>query len=122
MEIFEVGPCKSSYEMGYLSGERFSSLIKSRLATDLILQTQLRPYAKTHLAKPLIDSLTENNRSKFPHYWDELGGIAEGSGVPVLDVQDNEPGFALYACVIFSYCSRIALFWVAYEVFFFYCL
>ncbi|XP_021754292.1 acyl-coenzyme A:6-aminopenicillanic-acid-acyltransferase 40 kDa form-like isoform X2 [Chenopodium quinoa] len=86
MEIFEVGPCNSSYEMGYLIGERFSSLIKSRLAADLILQTQLRPYAKTHLAEPLIDSLTENNRSKFPRYWDELVGIAEGSGVPVLDI------------------------------------
>ncbi|KNA16067.1 hypothetical protein SOVF_092540 [Spinacia oleracea] len=86
MELFEVGPCKSSYEMGYLIGERFSSLINSRLATDLILQTQLRPFAKTHLAKPLIDALTDNNRNKFPHYWDELIGIAEGSGVPVLDI------------------------------------
>lgn len=86
MEIFEVGPCKSSYDMGYLIGERFSALIKSRIATDLILQTQLRPFAKTNLAKPLINSLTDNNRNKFPHYWDELIGIAEGSGVPVLDI------------------------------------
>ncbi|XP_010676367.1 uncharacterized protein LOC104892210 isoform X2 [Beta vulgaris subsp. vulgaris] len=86
MEIFEVGPCKSSYELGYLIGEKFSSLINSRLATDLILQTQLRPFAKTDLAKSLIDSLSNNNRNKFARYWDELIGIAEGSGIPLLDI------------------------------------
>lgn len=86
MEIFEVGPCKSSYELGYLIGEKFSSLINSRLATDLILQTQLRPFAKTDLAKSLIDSLSNNNRNKFARYWDELIGIADGSGIPLLDV------------------------------------
>lgn len=87
MEIFEVGPCESSYKMGYEIGQKFSSVIKSRLATDLILQDQLRPFAESELGKPLLNALCDNNRSKFSRYWDELVGTAEGSGVPVLDVQ-----------------------------------
>ncbi|XP_057518594.1 uncharacterized protein LOC130799501 isoform X1 [Amaranthus tricolor] len=86
MEIFEVGPCKSSYQMGYQIGEKFSSIIKSRLANDLILQTQLRPFSTSHLGKQLLDSLSDNNRNRFSFYWDELVGIAEGSNVPVLDI------------------------------------
>ena len=89
MEIFEVGPCKSSYQMGYQIGEKFSSIIKSRLANDLILQTQLRPFSTSHLGKQLLDSLSDNNRNRFSFYWDELVGIAEGSNVPVLDVCFN---------------------------------
>ncbi|KAJ8436591.1 hypothetical protein Cgig2_031532 [Carnegiea gigantea] len=86
MEIFEVGPCESSYKMGYEIGQKFSSVIKSRLATDLILQDQLRPFAESELGKPLIIALCDNNQSKFSRYWDELVGTAEGSGVPVLDI------------------------------------
>ncbi|KAH9608446.1 hypothetical protein KSS87_019321 [Heliosperma pusillum] len=86
MEIFEVGPCESSYKMGYEIGQRFSSLIQSRLAADLILQNQLHPFAKTGLGARLINSLSDNNRNVFPRYWDELLGVADGCGVPILDI------------------------------------
>ncbi|KAK9698507.1 hypothetical protein RND81_08G109600 [Saponaria officinalis] len=86
MELFQVGPCESSYKMGYEIGHKFSSLIHSRLATDLILRNQLRPFAETKLGSPLMKELTRNNRDKFPRYWDELIGVAEGSGAPVLDI------------------------------------
>ncbi|XP_024173490.1 uncharacterized protein LOC112179327 [Rosa chinensis] len=86
LEIFEVGPCEDAYTMGYMIGQRFSNKIKSRLARDLILQDQLLPFAQTPESQPLIQSLTENHRSKFPRYWDELVGTAEGSGVPVLEI------------------------------------
>ncbi|KAL6174787.1 hypothetical protein ACLB2K_051433 [Fragaria x ananassa] len=79
LEIFEVGPCEDAYTVGYLIGQRFSSKIKSRLARDLILQDRLLPFAQTPESQPLIKSLTENHRTKFPRYWDELVGIAEGS-------------------------------------------
>lgn len=86
LEIFEVGPCEDAYTMGFLIGQRFSNKIRSRLARDLILQDQLLPFAQTLESQPLIQSLTDNHRTKFPRYWDELVGTAEGSGVPVLDV------------------------------------
>lgn len=88
LEIFEVGPCKNAYELGLLIGQRFSKLIKSRVARDLILQNQLRPFAHTTTpqSESLLKSLFDNNREKFPRYWDELLGTAQGSGVPLLDV------------------------------------
>ncbi|ONI07299.1 hypothetical protein PRUPE_5G112000 [Prunus persica] len=86
LEIFEVGPCEDAYRMGFLIGQRFSNQIKSRLANDLILQNQLLPFAQTPEAQQLLQSLTENNRNKFPRYWEELIGTAEGSGVPVLQI------------------------------------
>lgn len=86
LEMFEVGPCKDSYELGLLIGQRFSQRIKKRVASDLILQNQLRPFAQTPLSESLLKSLFYNNQTKFPSYWDELLGTAQGSGVPLLDV------------------------------------
>ncbi|XP_030937941.1 uncharacterized protein LOC115963173 [Quercus lobata] len=86
LEMFEVGPCESAYQMGFLIGQRFSNLIRSRLARDLILQDQLLPFAQTPQAQPLLKALADNNKKKFPSYWDELIGTAEGSGVPVLHI------------------------------------
>ncbi|XP_075672967.1 uncharacterized protein LOC142642485 isoform X2 [Castanea sativa] len=86
LEIFEVGPCESAYQMGFLIGQRFSNLIRSRLARDLILQDQLLPFAQTPQAQPLLKALTDNNKKNFPSCWDELIGTAEGSGVPVLHI------------------------------------
>ncbi|XP_030530354.2 uncharacterized protein LOC115740863 [Rhodamnia argentea] len=86
LEMFEVGPCETPFQMGFLIGRRFSRLIQSRLSRDLILQNQLLPWARAPESRPLLESLCGNNRNKFPRYWDELVGTAEGSGVPVLDV------------------------------------
>ncbi|KAL5551900.1 hypothetical protein UlMin_002076 [Ulmus minor] len=86
LEMFEVGPCENSYEMGFLIGQRFSKQIRSRLANDNILQNQLLPFANTPQSKPLIEALSTNNQNKFPRFWDELRGTAQGSGVPVLDI------------------------------------
>ncbi|XP_043717773.1 uncharacterized protein LOC122665685 [Telopea speciosissima] len=86
LETLEVGPCEDAYQMGFLIGRRFSNLIKSRLATDLIFRHQLLPYAQSPQSQPLIRSLSETNKSKFPRYWDELTGTADGSGVPLLHI------------------------------------
>ncbi|CAK9173858.1 unnamed protein product [Ilex paraguariensis] len=86
LEMFEVGPCENAYQMGFLIGQRFCTQIRSRLATDLILQHQLLPFARNPQSRPLIGALSDTNRKKFPRYWDELLGTAEGSGVPLLDI------------------------------------
>ncbi|WVZ22833.1 hypothetical protein V8G54_001377 [Vigna mungo] len=88
LEMFEVGPCKDAYEMGLLIGQRFSKLIRSRVAKDLILQNHLRPFALGHTphSESLLKALFHANKTKFPTYWDELLGTAAGSGVPLLDI------------------------------------
>ncbi|XP_045826347.1 uncharacterized protein LOC123918367 [Trifolium pratense] len=86
LEMFEVGPCKDSYEMGFLIGQRFSQRIRNRVDADTILQNQLRPFAQTPQSESLLKALFDNNQSKFPLYWDELLGTAAGSGVPLLDI------------------------------------
>ncbi|KAK1275855.1 hypothetical protein QJS04_geneDACA011130 [Acorus gramineus] len=86
LETFEVGPCEEAYEMGYLIGQRFSHLIRSRVDNDLILQHQLLPFARSPEAQPLIQSLSTANREMFPRYWDELSGMAGGSGVSALQL------------------------------------
>ncbi|KAH7840549.1 hypothetical protein Vadar_018478 [Vaccinium darrowii] len=86
LPIFEIGPCESGYQLGFLIGQRFTKQIRSRLATDLIFQNQLLPFAQTKQSQTLLKSLSDANREKFPSYWDELVGTAEGSGVAVLDL------------------------------------
>ncbi|KAK8323933.1 hypothetical protein V6Z12_A12G266300 [Gossypium hirsutum] len=86
LEMFEVGPCEDDYQLGFLIGQRFCNQIRSRLAGDLILQKQLLPFARTPHAQPLLKALSETNQKKFPRYWAELLGTADGSGVPVLDI------------------------------------
>ncbi|KAK3227962.1 hypothetical protein Dsin_007824 [Dipteronia sinensis] len=86
LELFEVGPCENAYKMGFLIGQRFSNLIKSRLSRDIILQNQLRPFVQSPESHRFIETLSKNNRNRFPRYWDELLGTAEGSGVPALDI------------------------------------
>ncbi|KAK4262844.1 hypothetical protein QN277_028349 [Acacia crassicarpa] len=85
-EIFPVGPCDNAYQMGFSIGLRFSHQIKNRVANDLILQNQLIPFAQTPQSHSLLQSLFHNNRSKFPTYWDEILGTAQGSGVPLLHI------------------------------------
>ncbi|XP_039052002.1 uncharacterized protein LOC120193616 [Hibiscus syriacus] len=86
VEMFEVGPCENGFQLGFLIGQRFYNQIRRRLAGDFILRNQLLPFAQTPQAQQLIKALSETNRKKFPRYWDELLGTAEGSGVPVLEI------------------------------------
>lgn len=84
--MFQVGQCESPYRMGFLIGRRFSDMIRSRLSKDPVLQNQLLPWAKTSESHQLIEALTRSNRDKYPEYWDELVGLAEGSGAPFREV------------------------------------
>ncbi|KAM0059841.1 putative peptidase C45 [Helianthus debilis subsp. tardiflorus] len=86
LEIYEVGPCEDPYQIGYSIGNHFSNLIQSRVLTDSIFNNQLLPFAQSPQACSLLQSLSENNETKFPDYWNEMRGIAHGSGVPFLHI------------------------------------
>ncbi|XP_039143732.1 uncharacterized protein LOC120280843 isoform X2 [Dioscorea cayenensis subsp. rotundata] len=86
-EVFDIAPCEDGYRMGFLIGQRFSSLIRSRAARDVILQEQLLPFAQTPPGRELLEALSINNKQAYPRYWDEMLGMAEGSGVPFLEIK-----------------------------------
>ena len=54
---------------------------------DLVLRDQLLPFASTAEAPLLLAALQAANRERYPRYWDELVGTADGSGVPLLHVK-----------------------------------
>ncbi|XP_009626292.1 uncharacterized protein [Nicotiana tomentosiformis] len=86
LEMYEFGPCEDAFQIGFFIGQRFSKQIRSRLCNDLILQNQLLPFAQLPNSQPLIHTLSQTNKNKFPNYWNELKGIAEGSGAPFLNI------------------------------------
>lgn len=52
----------------------------------LFIKTSSLHFAQSPQSQPLLQSPTYNSRIKSPTYWEELEGIAEGSGMPYLDV------------------------------------
>ncbi|KAL8201040.1 hypothetical protein R6Q57_012379 [Mikania cordata] len=86
LEIYEIEACEDSYQMGFCIGNHFSNLIRSRLLTDSVFNNQLLPFAQSPQAQSLLQSLTHNNTIRFPNYWNEMRGIAHGSGVPFLHI------------------------------------
>ncbi|XP_044356072.1 uncharacterized protein [Triticum aestivum] len=86
LEVFDAGRCTDGYQLGLAVGQRFSETIRSRMQVDLFLQEQLLPFASTAAGKQLLAALQATNRERYPRYWDELVGMADGSGVPLLHV------------------------------------
>ncbi|CAL4966089.1 unnamed protein product [Urochloa decumbens] len=84
--VFDAGRCASGYALGLAVGRRFASAIRSRMRQDLVLREQLLPFASTAAARPLLAALQAANSGRYPRYWDELLGTADGSGVPLLHV------------------------------------
>ncbi|XP_019170195.1 PREDICTED: uncharacterized protein LOC109165739 isoform X2 [Ipomoea nil] len=56
LEIFEVGPCENSYQLGFLIGQRFSKLITSSSSTFKILLLNFRkeilPFIRNEETQP----------------------------------------------------------------------
>jgi hypothetical protein len=87
LDAFDAGRCADGYALGLAVGRRFAEVIRSRMRQDLVLREQLLPFASTAEAQPLLAALQSANRERYPRYWDELVGTADGSGVPLLHVR-----------------------------------
>ncbi|KAJ7544539.1 hypothetical protein O6H91_09G082000 [Diphasiastrum complanatum] len=74
------------YDFGLLLGRHFAPMIQSRATKDPILHTELLPFSKSEEGHKLIQMLSKTNSQRFPHHWDEMRGIADGSGVPFSEV------------------------------------
>ncbi|TVU22931.1 hypothetical protein EJB05_32652, partial [Eragrostis curvula] len=86
LEVFDAGLCADGYALGLAVGRRFGDVIRSRMRQDLVFREQLLPFASTAKARPLLAALEAANKERYPRYWDELVGTADGSGVPLLHV------------------------------------
>jgi len=86
LDVFDAGRCADGHALGLAVGRRFADVIRSRMRQDLVLRDQLLPFASTAKAPPLLAALQAANRERYPRYWDELVGTADGSGVPLLHV------------------------------------
>ncbi|BFI30062.1 isopenicillin-N N-acyltransferase like protein [Marchantia polymorpha subsp. ruderalis] len=81
----QISACKP-YEMGFTIGIHFEAMIRSRVACDPYLSSSLQPFANTKQGQHLVHLLSKTNSERYPEYWDELRGLADGSGVPFLSI------------------------------------
>lgn len=86
LHVFDAGRCADGYQLGLAVGQRFGETIRSRMRGDLFLHERLLPFASTAAGKPVLATLQAANRERYPRYWDELVGTADGSGVPLLHI------------------------------------
>uniref|UniRef100_A0A0D3EL68 Peptidase C45 hydrolase domain-containing protein n=1 Tax=Oryza barthii TaxID=65489 RepID=A0A0D3EL68_9ORYZ len=87
LDVFDAGRCGGGgYELGVAVGRRFGEAIRSRMSGDAVLRRRLLPFASTAPGRALVDALRDANRARYPRYWDEMVGTADGSGVPLLHV------------------------------------
>lgn len=98
------------YSLGMAIGKRFQTIIRSRLASDPALQSDMLPFAATPEGQHLVAALVATNRhsshsqskpnlntllkitecgqcrQQYPVYFDEIRGTADGAEVPFLQV------------------------------------
>ncbi|CAK9202866.1 unnamed protein product [Sphagnum troendelagicum] len=77
---------RRGYELGFAIGQHFGTMIHSRFKQDPYLHSQMLPFAMSAGGQQLISSLSATNKTRFPEYWDEMCGTADGSQVPFLQV------------------------------------
>jgi hypothetical protein len=77
---------RRGYELGFAIGQHFATMIHSRFKQDPYLHSQMLPFAMSADGQQLISSLSATNKTRFPEYWDEMCGTADGSQVPFLQV------------------------------------
>jgi hypothetical protein len=115
LDVFDAGRCADGYALGLAVGRRFADAIGSRMRRDLVLREQLLPFASTAEARPLLAALQAANSERYPRYWDELVGTADGSGVPLLHVRRNDAALAIFAAACWCFggvdclCSILAI-------------
>jgi predicted choloylglycine hydrolase len=84
IEQFEASG--SHHEVGFAIGQRFADQIHCSLDTYRFLQERILPYHRTPEVQARYQQLLELNQIRYPDYFAELEGIAQGSGRPFEDL------------------------------------
>ena len=74
----------SHYDFGLQLGRAAKELIGAELDANPFLQQTALPYIATAKGKALLDRFIAVNNASYPHYFDEIRGMAEGSQRPLL--------------------------------------
>ena len=72
----------SHHEVGFAIGQQFAKQIHHSLDAYRFLQEQILPYHRTPEGQVRYHRLLELHRSRYPDYFTELEGIAQGAGRP----------------------------------------
>jgi len=73
-------------EVGFAIGQRFAEQIHRSLDTYPFLQERILPYHRTPEGQARYRHLLELHQIRYPDYFAELEGIAQGSGRPFKDL------------------------------------
>jgi len=84
IEQLEAGG--SHREVGFAIGQRFAEHIHRSLDAYHVLQERIRPYYRTPEGQVGYQQLLELHQSRYPDYFAELEGIAQGSEQPFEDL------------------------------------
>jgi predicted choloylglycine hydrolase len=72
----------SHFEVGFAIGKRFAEQIHRLLDNYLFLRQQVLPYHRTPEGRARYQELFDLNRARYPEYFSELEGLAQGAGRP----------------------------------------
>ncbi|MHC4432007.1 MAG: C45 family autoproteolytic acyltransferase/hydrolase [Planctomycetota bacterium] len=70
----------SHFEIGLATGKRFAAQIQRAFDMYPFLQQQILPYQRTPEGQARYRELLDLNRTRYPSYFAELEGMAEGAG------------------------------------------
>ena len=74
------------YECGRMMGHRTRDAIRERIHGDYACLSPLFDFVATNEGRQLHAEFVEITRSRFPWYWDEIRGLAEGAQVPLAQI------------------------------------
>jgi len=74
-------PPGSHYEVLKAASTEMRDRMKAWVAGFPALEQLLRPYAQTAEGAKVVEAYVATNRAAFPDIWDELRGMADGSGL-----------------------------------------
>jgi predicted choloylglycine hydrolase len=84
IEQFEAAG--SHFEVGFAIGKRFAEQIHRLFDNYRFLQQQVLPYHRSPEGQARYQELLNLNRARYPDYFAEIEGLAQGSGRPFEDL------------------------------------
>lgn len=76
-------PPGSHYEVMKEVGKAVSSRIRKWVQLHAPLRSVLEPYVSSREGAAALKAYSETHKKAFPKYWDEMRGLADGSGMPI---------------------------------------
>jgi hypothetical protein len=77
----------TNYEIGFSIGQTFGERIRNFVAQYQTLHSILIPFYNSSDGKKIFTNLLQINQKKFPQYFDEIHGVAQGAKVPEYQLQ-----------------------------------